>query len=68
VHENVGGRIQPNGTFLGTRWRSVAVEVPGSDEPQTKETTQSEPTEEDIAGLMRVVRELLSRAGKKLPN
>ena len=68
VHENVGGRIQPNGTFLGTRWRSVAVEVPGSDEPQTKETTQSEPTEEDIAGLMRVVRELLSRAGKNPPN
>ena len=65
VHENVGGRIQPNGTFLGTRWRSVAVEVPGSEEPITKETTQSEPSEEDIAGLMRVVRELLSRAGKK---
>ena len=51
------------GTFLGTRWRSVAVEVPGSEEPQTRETTHSEPSEEDIAGLMRVVRELLSRAG-----
>jgi hypothetical protein len=68
VHENVGGRIQPNGSFLGTRWRSVAVDVPGSEEPQTKETTQSEPSEEDIAGLMRVVRELLSRAGKTRPN
>lgn len=68
VHENVGGRIQPNGTFLGTRWRSVAVEVPGSEEPQTRETTHSEPSEEDIAGLMRVVRELLSRAGKKPAN
>ena len=62
VHENVGGRIQPDGTFLGTRWRSVAVEVPGNEEPETKETTHAEPTQEDVAGLMRVVRELLSRA------
>ena len=64
VHENVGGRIQPDGSFLGTRWRTVAVEVPGSDEPETKETVSSEPTPEDIAGLMRMVRELLSRAGR----
>jgi hypothetical protein len=65
VHENVGGRIQPDGTFLGTRWRSVAVEVPGSEELETKETVRSEPSAEDIAGLMRLVRELLGRAGKK---
>jgi hypothetical protein len=61
VHENVGGRIQPDGSFLGTRWRTVAVEVAGSEEPETRETVSSEPTEEDIAGLMRMVRELLSR-------
>ena len=64
VHENVGGRIQPDGSFLGTRWRTVAVEVPGSDEPETRETVSSEPTPEDVAGLMRMVRELLSRAGR----
>ena len=64
VHENVGGRIQPDGSFLGTRWRTVAVEVPGSDEPETRETASSEPTPEDVAGLMRMVRELLSRAGR----
>lgn len=65
VHENVGGRIQPDGTFLGTRWRSVALEVPGSEEPETKETVRSEPSAEDVAALMRLVRELLSRAAEK---
>jgi hypothetical protein len=65
VHENVGGRIQPDGTFLGTRWRSVAIEVPGSEEPETKETVRSEPSAEDVAALMRLVRELLSRAAEK---
>jgi hypothetical protein len=67
LHENIGGRIQPDGSFLGTRWRSVAVEVPGSDEPERRETTQSEPTEQEIAGLMRLVRQLLnSGSGSKL--
>ena len=62
VHENVGGRIQPDGSFLGTRWRTVAVDVPGAEDPETKETVQSEPTPEDVAALMALVKELLSRA------
>ena len=62
LHENVGGRIQPDGSFLGTRWRSVAIDVPGSDEPETRETERSDPSDEEVAGLMRLVRELLSRA------
>ena len=59
VHENVGGRIEPDGTFRGTRWRTVMVEAPDSDEPVPRETVRSDPTPEDIAGLMRVVRALL---------
>jgi hypothetical protein len=62
VHENVGGRIQPDGSFLGTRWRTVAVDVPGKDEPETRETTRSEPSDEDVAALMALVKELLRRA------
>ena len=62
VHENVGGRIQPDGSFLGTRWRSVALEVAGSDEPETKETVRSDPSDAEVAGLMGLVRELLKRA------
>ncbi|MCD6042379.1 MAG: hypothetical protein K0R40_1982 [Burkholderiales bacterium] len=62
VHENVGGRIQPDGSFLGTRWRTLAVDVPGRDEPETKETVRSDPSAEDVAALMALVRELVKRA------
>jgi hypothetical protein len=65
MHENVGGRIEPDGTFRGTRWRTVMVEVPDSDEPQPRETVRLDPSPEDVQGLMRVVRELLRRAGKE---
>lgn len=46
----------------GTRWRTVAVDVPGAEDPETKETVQSEPTPEDVAALMALVKELLSRS------
>ncbi len=62
VHENVGGRLQPDGSFLGTRWRTTAVDVPGKDEPETKETVSSEPTAEDVAAIRVLVKELLSRS------
>ena len=65
VHENVGGRIERDGTFHGTRWRTVMVEVPDSDEPQPRETVRADPSPEDVRGLMGVVRELLRRAGKE---
>jgi hypothetical protein len=62
VHENVGGRIQPDGSFLGTRWRTTAVDLPGADDPETKEMVKSDPTPEDVAALMALVKELLRRA------
>ena len=66
VHENVGGRIEPDGSFRGTRWRTVMVEAPDSDEPVPRETIRSDPTPEDVEGLMRVMRQLLRRAGKRI--
>ena len=62
VHENLGGRLNPDGSFLGTRWRTVAVDVPGAEDPETKETVKSEPTPEDVAALMALVKDLLSRS------
>lgn len=64
VHENLGGRLNPDGSFLGTRWRTVAVDVPGQDEPEQKEMVKSEPTPEDVAALMALVKEILKRAKK----
>ena len=62
LHENVGGRLEPDGGFLGTRWRTVAVDVPGKDEPETKEMASSEPTAGDVASLKALVQEVLRRA------
>lgn len=62
VHENLGGRLNPDGSFLGTRWRTTAVDVPGKDEPEPKEMISSEPTAEDVASLKSLVQEMLRRA------
>lgn len=62
LHENIGGRIQPDGSFLGTRWRSLSVEVPGQEEPEPRHNERAEPTPDDIRSLMALVREILRRA------
>lgn len=62
VHESVGGRLEPDGRFLGTRWRTVTFEAPGSDEADRREAVPSPPSAEDIAAVHALVRELLARA------
>jgi hypothetical protein len=57
---SVGGRFEPDGSFHGTRWHSVAVERPGEDEPEW-ESTPSSPSEQDVEGLRAVVAELIDR-------
>jgi hypothetical protein len=64
THESIGGRIEPDGSFNGTRWRSVSVEVAGEEEPEQRETERSDPAPQDIEALMGLVRELLRRAPK----
>ena len=63
-HESIGGRIETDGTFNGTRWRTVAIEVPGQDDPETRETVRSQPTAEETAMLKALVREIVERAGR----
>jgi len=62
-HESVGGRIEPDGTFRGTRWRSVGIEPVGADEPQL-ESTPSEPSAADAESIKGLVAEVMRR----LPN
>ena len=59
--ENVGGRFEPDGSFRGTRWLSVAEDPGGVDELEWQ-STKSEPTSADVAGLRIVVAELIRRA------
>jgi hypothetical protein len=62
--ESVGGRLEPDGRFLGTRWHSVSLQH-GEDEENTTplESTPSAPSDEDIASIKALVAEMLRRAG-----
>jgi hypothetical protein len=58
--ETVGGRLEPDGTFRGTRWCIVGPE-PVDDEDPKWELTPSEPTVADVAGLQALIADLLRR-------
>jgi hypothetical protein len=57
--ENVGGRFEPDGSFHGTRWQSLAIDR--GEEELEWESTPSEPSVDDVAGLRRVVAEVIRR-------
>lgn len=61
IHENVGGRIEPDGSFRGTRWRSVTFARPDSDEAEVKESQHMPPSPEDAEAMRQLVREVLGR-------
>jgi hypothetical protein len=58
--ESVGGRLEADGTFRGTRWSAVGVETPDADEPQM-ESLPSTPGPDDVAALERLVADVLRR-------
>jgi len=60
---SVGGRFEPDGSFHGTRWHSVALER-GEEDPEW-ESTPSSPSEEDVEGLRGLVADVISRAKLK---
>ena len=57
---SVGGRLEADGTFRGTRWLTVGVEGVDEDEPRL-ESTKSEPSTADVAGLTALVADLVRR-------
>lgn len=65
--ESVGGRIERDGTFRGTRWTSIAVEREGDDIASESfagkiASTPSAPTQEEVEGLLALVAEVVLRA------
>lgn len=62
--DSVGGRFEPDGSFRGTRWRSVA-EDPGGVDELAWELARSEPSLADVEGLRRLVAELIRRAASR---
>jgi len=60
-HESVGGRLEADGRFLGTRWHTVTREVEGRDEAEVLEAVPSKPSDEDERNLKALVAEVLRR-------
>lgn len=60
-HESVGGRIEADGTFRGTRWRSVTLETKDGRRIRG-ESTPSEPSESDVGSMKALVAEMVHRA------
>lgn len=59
-HESIGGRLEPDGAFAGTRWRSVAVASVDEDEPQFQ-STSAPPSTAEVTGLKALVEDMLRR-------
>lgn len=58
--ESLGGRFEPDGSFRGTHWRTVTIEG-GPGGKQERQSARSDPSEADVAALVRVIAEVLSR-------
>jgi hypothetical protein len=61
---SVGGRFEPDGSFHGTRWHSVAVQRNVEEDPEW-ESTPSSPSEDDVEALREVVAEVIGRGEVK---
>ena len=59
--ENVGGRLEADGTFRGTRWRTLGVEGP-KDEEARMDASPSQPSAAEVEALKALVAEILRRS------
>jgi hypothetical protein len=59
--ESIGGRLEPDGRFLGTCWTVIGAE-PREDEEPVWESTPRTPTDEEAAALRTLVAEIVARA------
>jgi hypothetical protein len=60
-HATVGGRLEDDGSFRGTRWRGKSLETASGDNVQT-DLTPEEASEADAAAIRTLVAEVLRRA------
>lgn len=60
-HESLGGRLEPDGSFRGTRWSTVSIQTPDGEDLETH-STPTQPTADDEAALRAVIADLLHRA------
>jgi hypothetical protein len=60
--ESVGGRLEPDGRFLGTRWRTISLQREDEDDATQLESTPSVPSDADVTAIKALVAEILRRA------
>jgi hypothetical protein len=65
IHDSIGGRLERDGRFLGTRWHSVAVGVLDSDDAEKREQQRFEPSADEAARLKALATELIRRSGSE---
>jgi hypothetical protein len=58
--ESIGGRFETDGTFRGTRWQTVGEDYGDGSEPKM-DSTPSNPSDADIAGIKALVAEIIKR-------
>ena len=58
--ESIGGRFETDGTFRGTHWQTLGEDYGDGSEPKMN-STPSEPSAEDIAGIKALVAEIIKR-------
>jgi hypothetical protein len=58
--ESIGGRFETDGTFRGSRWQTVGEDYRDGSEPKM-DSTPSEPSAADIAGIRALVAEIMKR-------
>jgi hypothetical protein len=59
-HESIGGRFEQDGSFHGTKWRTVGAEAAEGRE-SLRESTASEPTPAEVAALRALIAQLVNR-------
>ena len=59
--ETVGGRLEADGTFRGTRWRTLGLDSP-RDEEAKLDASPSPPTEAEAQALKGLVAEIMQRS------
>ena len=59
--ESIGGRIEADGRFFGTRWTSIGYEERAVESDTSIESKSSEPTSVEIDKLLALVREVIKR-------
>jgi hypothetical protein len=59
--ESIGGRIEHDGRFFGTRWTSIGYEDRAVEADSGIESTSSEPSDGDVERLLALVRDVVKR-------